>query len=128
VIPRSDSPVNRVNTAESLERVKDQGPHGSTSNETAVANEIQPEKPLDNKDEGTHPRKRGPLVKVTRLFHKGSEAASDGNDDDPEGKNKQKKTFSLMSQVRATVLNSWINVLLIACECSLSPDISILIK
>jgi hypothetical protein len=120
VIPRSGSPVNRVNTAESLEGVKDQGPHGSTGSETAVANEMTNEKPLDNNLESTQARKRGPLAKVTRLFHKGSETASDGNDNDPECKNKAKKTFSPMSQVRATILNSWINVLLIACECSLS--------
>jgi hypothetical protein len=66
------------------------------------------------------------LAKVTGLFQKSSEAASDDKDNDPDGKNKLKKTFTPMSQVRATILNSWINVLLIACESYPSSDISIL--
>ena len=36
--------------------------------------------------------------------------------DDDNGKTKEKKKFTPMSQVRATILNSWINVLLIACK------------
>lgn len=115
-IPRSDSPAHGVSTADKLERANDQGRHDSTSSETAVGNETINKSPLDENHEGSHARKRGPLAKVTGLFQKSSEAASDDQDNDPDGKNKLNKNFTPMSQVRATILNSWINVLLIACE------------
>lgn len=38
--------------------------------------------------------------------------------DDDNGKAKKKKKFTPMSQLQATLFNSWINVLLIACTCS----------
>lgn len=106
-IPRSDSPVNAINAADKVERVKEQ---------TAVENQDPNKSSLDQNYEGTHHRNTGALRKVTGLFHKTSEETSDDDDDnDPDGKNKQKRTFTPMSQVRATILNSWINVLLIAC-------------
>jgi hypothetical protein len=124
-IPRSDSPVIAIDTADKVERVKEQRGHDSTSSETAVENQDANKSPLDQNYEGTHHRNKGALGKVTGLFHKTPEETSD-DDNDPDSKNKQKRTFTPMSQVRATILNSWINVLLIACALYPSSDPSIL--
>jgi hypothetical protein len=128
-IPRADSPVNAINTADKVERVKQQRGHGSTSSETAVENQDANKSPLDQNYEGTHHRNNGALRKVTGLFRKKPEETGDDDDDgdnDPDGKSKQKRTFTLMSQVRGTILNSWINVLLIACALYPSSDTSML--
>jgi hypothetical protein len=114
-IPRSDSPVNRVSTMDKVEQVGEERGRDSTSGETAVENEVANKSPLDGNHEGTHQRKTGTLAKVKRLFHKRSEDSSDSFDDS-NGKKKLKQHFTPMSQVKATILNSWINVLLIACE------------
>ena len=114
-IPRSDSPVNGLHSTDKVETVTEQRLPDSTSSETAVENETANKSPVDVNNEGTHQRKTGAMAKVKGLFRKKSDK-TDG-DDDENGKNKPKQTFTPMSQVRATILNSWINVLLIACEC-----------
>jgi Ca2+:H+ antiporter len=115
-IPRSESPVRRDNATDKVERVEGQRGHDSISSETAVENGVVNSSPLDGDRKGTHQRKKGAFSKVTGLFHKKSDDTTDGNDNDPDGKKKAKKVFTPMSQIRATILNSWINVLLIACE------------
>ena len=113
-IPRSDSPVNGLYSTDKVETVTEQQVTYPTSSETAVENEKANKSPIDVNNEGTHQRKTGPMAKVKGLFRKNSDKT---DDDDENGKTKPKQTFTPMSQVRATILNSWINVLLIACEC-----------
>jgi Ca2+:H+ antiporter len=110
-IPRSESPLGGGHASDKVERVEEQRRHDPTSDETAVENGVVNRSPLDADNEGTHQRKKDVFSKVTALFNK----KSDDNDNDPESKKKPKKVFTPMSQIRATILNSWINVLLIAC-------------
>ena len=116
-IPRADSPVNGDNTADKIDPVEEQRGHDSISSETAVENGVSNRSPLDGNHEVMHQRKKGAMERVTGLFHKKAEDDNDDHDD-PDAKNKPKKVFTPMSQVRATILNSWINILLIACEYS----------
>lgn len=116
-IPRSDSPVDGADPVDNIERVEHKVGHDSTSGETAVENAAATRSALGGNQQGTHQRKKGPLAKVAGLFQKKSESTSKDSDDDPDDKNKPTKQFTFMSQVRATVLNSKINILLLACEC-----------
>ena len=111
-IPRRDSPPSVETSVDKVEQVPETREHGSTSSETAVGDEVRNKSPLDANHEGTHHRKVGALEKAK--FWGKSKDTSDGNDD-PDAKKKEKRVYTPMSQVRATILNSWINVLLIAC-------------
>jgi Ca2+:H+ antiporter len=111
-IPRRDSPTHEETSVDKVEQVPERREHGSTSSETAVGDEVRNKSPLDTNHEGAHHRNVGALAKA-KLWGK-SKDTSDGNDD-PEAKKKEKRVYTPMSQVRATILNSWINVLLIAC-------------
>jgi Ca2+:H+ antiporter len=111
-IPRRDSPAVEETSVDKVEQVPERREHGSTSSETAICDEVRNKSPLDANHEGTHHRNVGALEKVK--FWGKSKDTSDGNDD-PDAKKKEKRVYTPMSQVRATILNSWINVLLIAC-------------
>lgn len=113
-LPRSESPVNGEYPTDKVDRVEEQRVHDSNSTDTAV--EAGNKSPIDVNNEGAHQRKKGAMAKMAGLFHKKSADETDGDTDDNNGKNKQKQVFTPMSQVRATILNSWINVLLIACK------------
>lgn len=62
-------------------------------------------------DDGSAPKKR----RFAKFF--GGKAQSRKEDiEDNNGKEKKKHNFTAASQIRATLFNSWINVLLIACK------------
>jgi hypothetical protein len=111
-IPRSASPDNDETSVDKVERVPERMEHGSTSNETPVGDGVINKSPLDVNHEGTHHRNVGALEKMKSW---GKRKDSSNENDDPDAQKKEKKVYTPMSQVRATILNSWINVLLIAC-------------
>ena len=118
-IPRSESPVNGLNFTDKVEAANEYKGHDATGSKIAIETEDSHRSPVDTDYEGTHERKTGAIAKLAGLFHKKSETNGDDDDDDDNGKKKPKQQFTPMSQVKATILNSWINVLLIACECYL---------
>jgi hypothetical protein len=115
-IPRSASPTNEETPLDEVEQAPARREHGYTSSEIAIVDEARNKSPLDINHEGTHRRRVGALKKM-KLWGK-SKDTSDGNDE-PE---KKKGIYTPMSQIRATILNSWINVLLIACWFSHFPS------
>lgn len=115
-IPRSGSPVHEDNTKDKVEQVQEYRSQDSTSAQAAVENEVANKSPLDQDHEGAHQRKKGVLG---RLFQKTSTETSNDKDDSDD-KKKPRKVYTPMSQVKATILNSPINILLIACEYSSS--------
>jgi hypothetical protein len=111
-IPRSASPVNEETAVDKVEQVPERTGPDSTSSEIAVGEEVRNKSPLDTNHEGPHHRNVGALDKM-KSWGKSKEIS--GENDDPDAKKKEKRVYTPMSQVRATILNSWINVLLIAC-------------
>jgi Ca2+:H+ antiporter len=110
-VRRSDSPIQEEegklpSGIANEDDKKDSGSTSETARETALEG-------ID--DDATRNRKveKHAIValKDKILHHKGSEH-DEKEDADPSGKQKQK--FTAMGQFRATVLNSWINILFIA--------------
>jgi Ca2+:H+ antiporter len=102
-MPRSASPTNEVNGFS-----HDIKPSDERSSDTAVSGS----KPTTENDgmkhrEGGKKRTLGGL-----LGGKSTDRAEEAEKDDSNGKDKKK--FTVASQIRATVFNSWINILLIA--------------
>jgi len=87
---------------------------------TKLGDEARDTGPTDADRQGSHGDGKG-VLGILGLSRKSSKAA----EDDDNGKNKLEQHFTFMSQIRATVFNSWINALLIACESSQSVRISI---
>ena len=112
-IPRSASPIQE-------EQADDIAGRGRTETEKQTPSS-QTARDSDESRSEEHHEKHGLSEKFHDLTHRKSKADSDSDhkkdhSDDDNGKNKQHKKFTAMSQVRATILNSWINVLLIACK------------
>jgi hypothetical protein len=61
-IPRSDSLVNGVGLADSVEHVWEQRGHDSNSSETVVENEVAYKSPIDVQNEGTYFRNTGAMA------------------------------------------------------------------
>jgi len=101
-IPRSASPANEGTSVDKVQRVPERSGPDSTSSEIAV----------DASHEGSHHRNVGALDKM-KSWRKSKDTS--GENDDLDSKKKENRVYTPMSQVRATILNSWINVLLIAC-------------
>lgn len=115
VIPRADSPLQDDSEIKRA-GVKEKEGREWSSGETAVpehggVNAASDKSPLDVNHEGTHQRKPGVMAKMKGMFHIGPK---EEKKDDDSSKSKPKQVFTPMSQVKATILNSWINVLLIA--------------
>ena len=102
-IPRSASPTAEVNGFS-----KDNKPIDEQSSDTAVSgSKSSPE------NEGIKQRDGGKKRTLAGLLGgKSTDRAEEAEKDDANGKAKHK--FTVMSQIRATLFNSWINVLLIA--------------
>lgn len=108
-IPRSSSPSN------SIPQIKEDYPHDRAetemSEQTFVANGTagpsEEKKTIRNRATGESTEKHG----FKKLFSK----KSTGDENSEVYKNgKEKQKFTPMSQIRATLFNSWINILLIA--------------
>jgi hypothetical protein len=111
-IPRSTSPANEETSMDKVEQVPERVEPDSTSSAIAVDDEVRNKSPRDTNHEGTHHRNVGAIEKMKSW---GKSKDTSGKSDDPNAKKKEKRVYTPMSQVRATILNSWINVLLIAC-------------
>jgi hypothetical protein len=111
-IRRSTSPANEEISADKVEQVPERKEPDSTRSGIAVGDRVGNEGPLDTNHEGPHHRNVGALDKMKSW---GKSKNTSGEIDDPDAKKKEKRVYTPMSQVRATILNSWINVLLIAC-------------
>ncbi len=111
-IPRSDSPVDEVSEVKQAESNGAQAHDSKSSDETQVENyaAANDKSPIDIDNETTALQRPGAMGRMRGLFHKKPKNSDDDNDN---GKKKPKKHFTPMSQVRGTILNSWINVLLI---------------
>ena len=106
-IPRSSSPIDDE------KHVKEDFPNGrrddhSSSDTYTAGVPSQPEdtNPVRNRATDEDKKKRG----LKSFFTRGR---NEKEKDDNNGKNKNKKKFTAMGQIRATLFNSWINVLLI---------------
>ena len=111
-IPRSASPANEETTMDKAEQVPERRGPDSTSSGIAVDDDVRNKSSHDTDHEGTHHRNVGALEKM-KSWRKPKDTS--GENDDPNAKKKEKKVYTPMSQVKATILNSWINILLIAC-------------
>jgi hypothetical protein len=112
-IPRSTSPANEETSVDKVEQVPERTAPDSTSSEIAIVDEVRNKSPLDTNHEGPHHRNVGTTLEKMKSWGKPKDTS--GKKDDPDAKKKEKRVYTPMSQVRATILNSWINVLLIAC-------------
>ena len=108
-IPTSGSPSNSI--SEIKEEADRARAETSISEQTYVGNgHAGPSAEKDamrNRNTGDPAQKHG----IKKLFSKGS--TSDKSLDDDNNNGKEKKKFTARSQIRATLFNSWINVLLI---------------
>ena len=114
-IPRSGSPVDEVLEVKQAESKGAEGHDSKVSDETRVEDyaTANNKSPTDIDNETTALQRPGAMGRMRGLFHKKSQNSEDHGDDD-NGKNKKpKQHFTPMSQVKGTILNSWINVLLI---------------
>jgi Ca2+:H+ antiporter len=87
----------------------EQKQHSATMPNVTSAHDF--EQILERKGPDSTRRVGGALAKM-KSWRKPKDTS--GEIDDPDAK-KEKRVYTPMSQVRATILNSWINVLLIAC-------------
>lgn len=65
----------------------------------------------DSQDESKGPKHGG-----FRGFFMGKAEARKESMEDDNGKSKKQRHFTAMGQLKATLFNSWINILLIACK------------
>ena len=108
-IPRSTSPIQEEHTDKISQNAV--GEHGKDSPSSETARE-------DDETEHSHSHGKGLSEKFNNLIHRKSHPDSDSDqqresDDMDNGKAKG-PNFTFKSQIRATILNSWINILLIA--------------
>ena len=107
-IPRRDSPGIAEAPEEKENTFGTSKVADHSSSDTADENGVPNKSPVDHDTELKH---RGIGAKMAGMFH--GNAKHEAQDDDKNGKEKPKQHFTAMGQIRATLFNSWINVLLI---------------
>ena len=108
-LERTDTPGIVTLNDDEKSVLPDANTKDTTSSDTAIEQNGLSKEPVEH-DTGGVVRERKKQGALKRLFHHEGKA----KEGDDEAKPKQK--FTAMGQFRATVLNSWINILLIACK------------
>ena len=111
LIPRTTSPIQEEPPDKISQQIGGNQEKDSPSSQTLRDDEVR--------DEHSHNPMKVISEKFTNMTHRKSQQDSESDqqkDSDDKNNGKDKPKFTWQSQVRATVLNSWINVLLIACK------------